>query len=149
MIPFGAVSGQASHPAEKIGVVGDERSILGLDGGVSHPGPSDRTRPADGNCRHSPISAFVSRSPPKSPAGSPDPAEFASFVEPFVVDFQNSLPVADDTKLADLPEWDSLAAPGTIVMRDTGYGVTITGNDLKECATVGDILARVRAKKAG
>lgn len=83
--------------------------------------------------------------------GAPDPAELASFVDQFVVavDFQNPVPVAGDTKLADLPEWDSLAALGVIVMCDTDYGVTITGNDLKECATVGDILARVRAKKAG
>lgn len=85
-----------------------------------------------------------------SPAHAPDPAELASFVEQFVVavDFQSPVPVASDTKLADLPEWDSLAALGVIVMCDTEYGVTITGNDLKECATVGDILARVHAKKA-
>jgi acyl carrier protein len=85
-----------------------------------------------------------------SKEGVPDPAEMASFVEQFVVavDFQNPVPVAGDTKLADLPEWDSLAALGVIVMCDTDYGVTITGNDLKVCATVGDILARVRAKKA-
>ena len=84
-----------------------------------------------------------------SPAHAPDPAELASFVEQFVVavDFQSPVPVAGDTKLAELPEWDSLAALGVIVMCDTEYGVTITGNDLKECATVGDILAKVHAKK--
>lgn len=85
-----------------------------------------------------------------SKAGPPDPAQLASFVEQFVVavDFQNSVPVAGDTRLADLPEWDSLAALGVIVMCDTEHGVTITGNDLKDCVTVGDILARVLAKKA-
>ena len=85
-----------------------------------------------------------------STAHTPTAAEMASFVEQFVVavDFQNAVPVAGDTKLADLPEWDSLAALGVIVMCDTDYGVTITGNDLKDCATVGDILARVHAKKA-
>ncbi len=84
-----------------------------------------------------------------SPAAAPDPAELASFVEQFVVavDFQTSVPVAGDTKLADLPEWDSLAALGVIVMCDTEYGVTITGNDLKDCVTVADILGKVRAKK--
>lgn len=84
-----------------------------------------------------------------STAVLPDPAQLASFVEQFVVavDFQNPVPVAGATKLADLPEWDSLAALGVIVMCDTDYGVTITGNDLKECTTVGDILARVLAKK--
>lgn len=84
-----------------------------------------------------------------STAVLPDPAQLASFVEQFVVavDFQSPVPVAGDTKLADLPEWDSLAALGVIVMCDTDYGVAVTGNDLKECTTVGDILARVLAKK--
>ena len=84
-----------------------------------------------------------------SSAHTPTEAELASFVEQFVVavDFQTAVPVAGDTKLADLPEWDSLAALGVIVMCDTDHGVTITGNDLKECVTVGDILARVHAKK--
>ncbi|MEO8485376.1 MAG: acyl carrier protein [Betaproteobacteria bacterium] len=81
---------------------------------------------------------------------APTPDELAAFVEQFVVavDFQNAVPVAGDTKLASLPEWDSLAALGVIVLCDTDYGVTITGNDLKESVTVGDILARVHAKKA-
>jgi len=85
-----------------------------------------------------------------SSAHTPTEAELASFVEQFVVavDFQTAVPVAGDTKLADLPEWDSLAALGVIVMCDTDYGVTITGNDLKECVTVGDILGKVHGKKA-
>ena len=85
-----------------------------------------------------------------SSAHTPTQAELASFVEQFVVavDFQTAVPVAGDTKLADLPEWDSLAALGVIVMCDTDYGVTITGNDLKDCVTVGDILAKALAKKA-
>lgn len=84
-----------------------------------------------------------------STIGAPDPAELAIFVEQFVVavDFQNAVPVTGDTKLADLPEWDSLAALGVIVMCDTDHGVTITGNDLKDCVTVADILAKVLAKK--
>ena len=76
--------------------------------------------------------------------------EVSAFVEQFVIaiDFQKQVPVSAETPLDSLPEWDSLAALGVIVMCDTDYGVTITGNDLKVCATVGDILARVRAKKA-
>lgn len=82
---------------------------------------------------------------------APEPAALEAFVEQFIVavDFQTAVPVAGDTKLADLPEWDSLAALGVIVMCDTEYGVTITGNDLKACVTVGDILSRVLAKKGG
>ena len=82
-------------------------------------------------------------------AGEPRSVELTSFVEKFVVavDFQATIPVAGDTKLSDLPEWDSLAALGVIVMCDTEYDVAITGNDLKACSTVADIFARVLAKR--
>lgn len=63
------------------------------------------------------------------------------------VDFQAPVPVAGSTRLADLPEWDSLAALGVIVMCDMEYGLTITGEDLKNCATVGDIFKVLMAKK--
>ena len=77
-------------------------------------------------------------------------AGLAEFLEQFLtaVDFQDPVPVTGETKLEDLPEWDSLAALGVIVMSDTEYGVTITGVDLKECLTVGDIYTKVRKKKA-
>ena len=73
-----------------------------------------------------------------------------AFAEKFViaVDFQNAVPVSGASLLTDLPEWDSLAALGVIVMCDTEYGVSITGEDLKRCKTVSDIYAIVQAKKA-
>ena len=73
-----------------------------------------------------------------------------SFIDQFIiaVDFQEPVPIASDTKLVDMPEWDSLAALGVIVMCDTEYGVTITGDDLKNSVTVGDIYAKVESKKA-
>jgi acyl carrier protein len=73
-----------------------------------------------------------------------------AFVQQFLVavDFQEPVPVASTTPLGDLPEWDSLAALGVIVMCDTEYGVTITGEDLRSCVTVGDIFAKVEAKKS-
>lgn len=63
------------------------------------------------------------------------------------VDFQDAVEVLSSTRLDSLPEWDSLAALGVILMCDTEYSVTITGNDLKACSTVGDIYAVVLAKK--
>jgi acyl carrier protein len=77
-------------------------------------------------------------------------SELHKFVEGFIVavDFQKPLPIEEGTKLEDLPEWDSLAALGVIVMCDTDYGVSITGDDLKACVTVGDIYSRVEQKKA-
>jgi len=64
-----------------------------------------------------------------------------AFVEKFLeaVDFQDPVAVTGDTLLTSLPEWDSLAALGVIVMCDMEYDKTITGNDLKNCATVADI----------
>ncbi len=80
-------------------------------------------------------------------AAAPD---VSVFLDQFViaVDFQKLVPVTAETPLESLPEWDSLAALGVIVMCDSDYGVTITGDDLRACVTVGDIYARVAQKKA-
>jgi len=59
------------------------------------------------------------------------------------VDFQDPVEIRADTKLADLQEWDSLAALATIVMFDMEYGKTITGNDLKASRTIADLFALV------
>jgi hypothetical protein len=74
----------------------------------------------------------------------------AEFLEQFLtaVDFQEQVVVSGETTLESLPEWDSLAALGVIVMCDTEYGVTVTGNDLKSCVTIADIFDVV-AKKRG
>lgn len=63
------------------------------------------------------------------------------FIEQFLiaVDFQNPVEVTADTELRSLPEWDSLAALGVIVMFDVEYGKTIVGDDLKNCGTVADL----------
>ena len=64
-------------------------------------------------------------------------ADIASFIEQFqtAVDFQDAVDINADTVLVDLPEWDSLAALGVIVMFDMEYGKTITGTDLKAAKT--------------
>ncbi|WP_373768967.1 acyl carrier protein [Delftia acidovorans] len=60
------------------------------------------------------------------------------FIESFLtaVDFQEAVEVTPETELRSLPEWDSLAALGVIVMFDVDYGKTITGDDLKNCSTI-------------
>lgn len=70
------------------------------------------------------------------------------FIENFTtaVDFQEQVQLKPDTPLADLPEWDSLAALGVIIMFDSEYGLTVTGNDLKGCATVKDVFDLIQAK---
>ena len=69
--------------------------------------------------------------------------DIETFIANFVtaVDFQDPVEIRADTKLADLQEWDSLAALATIVMFDMEYGKAITGNDLKNCATISDLFA--------
>ncbi|AJQ51854.1 MAG: acyl carrier protein [Rickettsia conorii subsp. raoultii] len=61
-----------------------------------------------------------------------------------VTDFRNPVEVTMDTLLKDLPEWDSLAALGVIVMFDTEYGQTITGDDLSKAKSVGDLYQMLR-----
>ena len=65
------------------------------------------------------------------------------FIEQFLaaVDFQDPVEVKPGTKLADLPEWDSLAALATIVLFDTEYGKVIVGPDLQKCVLVDDVYA--------
>lgn len=63
------------------------------------------------------------------------------FIEQFLiaVDFQEPVDVSPETELRSLPEWDSLAALGVIVMFDVEYGKTIVGDDLKDCVTITDL----------
>jgi acyl carrier protein len=63
------------------------------------------------------------------------------FIENFVsaVDFQDAVEVGAETELHSLPEWDSLAALGVIVMFDVEYGKTVVGADLKQAVTVADL----------
>ena len=63
------------------------------------------------------------------------------FIESFLsaVDFQEAVEVTPETLLKDLPEWDSLAALGVIVMFDVDFGKAITGDDLKTCVTLTDL----------
>ena len=68
-------------------------------------------------------------------------AHIANFIENFqvAVDFQEAVDIQEDTLLADLPEWDSLAALGVIVMFDVEYGKVIVGDDIKRCITISDL----------
>ena len=63
------------------------------------------------------------------------------FIDNFLVavDFQEPVEVTPQTELTSLPEWDSLAALGVIVMFDVDYGKTIVGDDLKNCSTLADL----------
>lgn len=64
-----------------------------------------------------------------------------TFIDKFnqAVDFQEPVAVTAETKLESLPEWDSLAALGVIVMFDMEYGKTITGEHLAKAGTIQDL----------
>ena len=63
------------------------------------------------------------------------------FLENFInaVDFQDPVEMTMETELKSLPEWDSLAALGVIVMFDIEYQKTITGEDLSKCPCIIDL----------
>ncbi|MDR2165355.1 MAG: acyl carrier protein [Zoogloeaceae bacterium] len=63
------------------------------------------------------------------------------FIENFLnaCDFEDPVEATAETELQSLPQWDSLAKLAVIVLFDTEYGKTITGEDLKNAVTVGDI----------
>jgi acyl carrier protein len=67
--------------------------------------------------------------------------DLQAFIENFLlaVDFQEHVNLAPETQLQDLPEWDSLAALGVIVMFDMEYGKSITGDQLEKISTIGDL----------
>lgn len=64
-----------------------------------------------------------------------------AFIENFLlaVDFQEAVNLTPETQLQDLPEWDSLAALGVIVMFDMEYGKSITGDQLQKVSTIGEL----------
>lgn len=64
-----------------------------------------------------------------------------TFIENFLlaVDFQEPVNLTPETQLHDLPEWDSLAALGVIVMFDMEYGKSITGDQLQKISTIRDL----------
>jgi acyl carrier protein len=63
------------------------------------------------------------------------------FIENFLnaCDFEDPVEVTLETELKNLPQWDSLAMLGVIVMFDTEYGKTIGGAELKAAITIGDL----------
>jgi acyl carrier protein len=63
------------------------------------------------------------------------------FIDDFriAVDFQDPVEIIAETELSSLPEWDSLAALGVIVMFDIEFGKTITGDHIKSCKTIKDL----------
>ena len=75
-------------------------------------------------------------------------------IEAFVKNFAEQLEDTDpslikaDTKFREeIEEWDSLTAMGVIAMADAEYGVTLTGDDIRNSKTVEDLFILIKSKK--
>jgi len=51
-----------------------------------------------------------------------------------------------ESRLIEIPQWDSLALLTTLAMVDAEYGVQISGLELQSCRTVGDIADMVASR---
>lgn len=68
----------------------------------------------------------------------------SSFTEQF--DETDPVTITMDTKFKELEEWNSMVALMIIAMVDENYNKKITGADLRETETVGQLFDRVSAK---
>lgn len=69
----------------------------------------------------------------------------SEFLEEFVSAIDPSDPgaVAMDTELKSIPEWDSLAVLGVIVLFETLFNKKVTGEQVTEKKTVRDIFEMI------
>lgn len=48
--------------------------------------------------------------------------------------------ISENTKLDEIPQWDSMGALSIIGLADAEYKKIVTGDDLSKCETIGDII---------
>ena len=62
------------------------------------------------------------------------------------IDGLDDVEINYETVLEDLEVWDSLAVLSVISMADVDFGVKITGEDVQNCKTIGDLASLVSNK---
>lgn len=74
--------------------------------------------------------------------------ELNDFIKNFSEQFDDldSVNLTVDTKFKELDDWSSLVALSLIAMVDEIYNITITGEDIRESSTVGDLFERIKNK---
>lgn len=74
--------------------------------------------------------------------------ELNDFIKNFSEQFDDldSVNLTADTKFKELDDWSSLVALSLIAMVDEIYNITITGEDIRESSTVGDLFERIKNK---
>lgn len=76
--------------------------------------------------------------------------ELNQFINHFInqLDEVPSNPITSETNFKEeIEEWDSLTAMTIIAMIIDEYGVSVKGEELKNCTTINDIFELVRNKK--
>jgi len=51
-----------------------------------------------------------------------------------------------ETNYRQIPEWSSMHALILIALAETEYNVTLTGEDLRSCQTVGDLFQVIKSR---
>lgn len=73
--------------------------------------------------------------------------EINEFIEKFVEQFDDApVELLAETNFKELEDWNSLVALSVISMVDEEYEVTLTGEDIRKAATVGDLFEVVKSK---
>lgn len=74
--------------------------------------------------------------------------EMNKFLQHFAEQFDdvNADSLTSDTKFRELEEWSSMLALVIIAMVDEKYQAKLTGDEIKNSQTVGDLYAIVKAK---
>jgi acyl carrier protein len=76
--------------------------------------------------------------------------ELNDFIKNFINTFDETptnVKVDGNTNFKDLEGWDSLTALGVMAMVDDEYGVDLTGTEIKESETIGNLFEIVKNKK--
>lgn len=74
--------------------------------------------------------------------------ESTQFVEYFTNQLENEegAVITEATPFREIAEWDSLVALSIIAMVDEKYKVKLTGDDIRNATTVGDLFQVVKTK---
>lgn len=72
-------------------------------------------------------------------------------IENFVEKFEFAIEadpgsLSGDTEFKSLPNWDSLNALSVIAMADADFDVTLSGQDIQDCQTIGAVWKIVESK---
>lgn len=72
------------------------------------------------------------------------------FLSTFVDAIDNLSPgdVTCETRLKDIRAWDSLALLNLLSCLEVDYGIELSGQEIADCVTIGDVAQKARAKLA-